>query len=156
MTTSSVRGLEQTGLNTVLFAPIGTEANGMTLSVISALARRGTDPWGEAGRLAGLSKSAAIESLTHTIADMPDSPWNLTDAAPIAARLVALLPGAPQSAPMQAASNAIGWRIDFRTIAIALALALGLGYAAMMLMQDRKAPGAERTLNTAPSTEILR
>jgi hypothetical protein len=37
-----------------LFAPIGEDGNGMLLSVLSALARLGFDPWEEAAKLAQL------------------------------------------------------------------------------------------------------
>ena len=73
----------------------------MTLSVLSALARLGMDPWQEAGRLAKLPRTAAVEGLARTIAAMPASVWPLPDATAIAARLVALLPksGAPSMVP---------------------------------------------------------
>ncbi len=64
----------------------------MVLSVLSALARLGMDPWQEAGRLATLPRSAAVEGLARIIAGMPASRWSLPDATSIAARLVALLP----------------------------------------------------------------
>jgi hypothetical protein len=38
-------------LNDFLFASIGEEQNGVTLSVVSALTRLGVDPWEEAARL---------------------------------------------------------------------------------------------------------
>ncbi len=64
----------------------------MTLSVLSTLARLGMDPWQEAGRLAKLPRTAAIEGLARIITAMPASRWSLPDATSIAARLVALLP----------------------------------------------------------------
>jgi hypothetical protein len=39
---------------------VGVEANGMTLSVLSTLARRGMDPWQEAERLAKLPRSTPL------------------------------------------------------------------------------------------------
>jgi hypothetical protein len=79
-------------LNEFLFAPVGTEANGMTLSVVSVFARLGNDPWLEAGRLARLPKPEATESLARIIASMPTSIWPLQAATTIATRLIALLP----------------------------------------------------------------
>ena len=84
--------LRRSGLNQFLFAPVGKEANGMTLSVVSVFARLGNDPWQEAGRLAGLPKPEAIESLARIIASMPTSVWPLQAAMTIATRLIALLP----------------------------------------------------------------
>ena len=88
-----VFALGQSKLNGFLFADIGIEANGMPLSVISALARQGLEPWQEAERLAKLPHRAATEGLAGLIAALPASPWPMPDATAIAARLVALLPG---------------------------------------------------------------
>ena len=46
-----------------LFESLGTEENGMDLSVLSALARAGVDPWAEAKRLAALPRQAAIAAI---------------------------------------------------------------------------------------------
>jgi len=78
--------------NDFLFAPIGDEGNGMTLSVISALTRLDIDPWREAARLADLSKENAVQAITPIIARIPGGQWALADAEAIAARLAALLP----------------------------------------------------------------
>ena len=98
MATSDVTALQRSDLNQFLFADIGTEANGTTLSVLSVFARRGSDPWIEAGRLAGLPKAAATDSLAQMIASMPKSLWALPEAVVIAARLIGLLPARPSVA----------------------------------------------------------
>ncbi len=67
MPSSDAFALRRSALNEFLFAPVGTEANGMTLSVVSVFARLGNDPWQEAGRLAGLPEPEAIESLARII-----------------------------------------------------------------------------------------
>ena len=85
--------LGRSDLNGFLFADIGVEGSGMSLSVISALARQGLDPWQEAGRLARLPRTVAADGLARLIAAMPASLWPMPDAMAIAARLVALLPG---------------------------------------------------------------
>ncbi len=46
-----------------LFESLGIEENGMDLSVLSALARAGVDPWAEAKRLAALPRQAAIAAI---------------------------------------------------------------------------------------------
>jgi hypothetical protein len=89
---SDAFALRQSGFNEFLFATVGTEANGMTLSLVSVFARLGNDPWLEAGRLARLPKSEATESLARVIASMPTSIWPLSTATEIAARLITLLP----------------------------------------------------------------
>lgn len=82
----------RSNLNGFLFADIGVEHNGMPLSVMSALARQGLDPWQEAERLAKEPRAVAADGLARLIAAMPASLWSLPDATEIAARLVALLP----------------------------------------------------------------
>ena len=63
MATPDATALQRSDLNNFLFADVGTEASGMTLSVVSLFARQGNDPWREADRLAGLPKSEATASL---------------------------------------------------------------------------------------------
>ena len=84
--------------DTFLFAPIGDDGNdnGMQLSVLSALARQGTDPWEEAGRLAGLPDETATRELTALIAALPAGAAARPDAVVTAARLIALLPPPPR------------------------------------------------------------
>ncbi len=95
MASPDVTALQRSDLNPFLFADVGTEASGMTLSVVSVFARQGSDPWREAGRLADLPKAEATASLARTIAGMPKSLWNLPDAIVIAGRLTGLLPARP-------------------------------------------------------------
>ena len=83
-----------------LFASIGEEASGMPLSVASVLARHGTDPWVEAGRLARLPRAKATEALAAMIAEVPLPNWQPSEVPGIVARLIALLPGiAPAPSP---------------------------------------------------------
>ena len=79
-------------LEDFLFATIGEEANGMQLSVVSALARLGVDPWAEAIRLACMPRLGAARRLAPMIARLPGSAWAPPDSERIAARLVELLP----------------------------------------------------------------
>jgi hypothetical protein len=104
VTNTDVFALRHSDLNGFLFAEVGVETNGMTLSVLSALARLGKEPWQEAERLARLPRPAAVDGLARTIVAVPASPWPLPDATAIAARLVALLPqaGGPSVRPAPA------------------------------------------------------
>jgi len=79
--------------NEFLFASVGEEKSGQDLTVLSALARLGLDPWGEADRLSALSKDAAIGALAAMIAKLPRGDWKKSDTQSIAARLVNCLPG---------------------------------------------------------------
>lgn len=92
MLRADIQALQQSSLKPFLFADVGLETNGMSLSVLSTLARFDLDPWQEAGRLALLSRATAIEALAALIKAMPASRWSLAEAVPIATRLVALLP----------------------------------------------------------------
>jgi hypothetical protein len=78
--------------NEFLFAPIGDEENGMSLSVISALTRLGIDPWEQAARLSALPLGVAESTLAPMIARLSGGKWAASDAKSIAARLVTLLP----------------------------------------------------------------
>jgi hypothetical protein len=87
-----VFAIHRSDLNTFLFAEVGAEAGGMSLTVLSTLARSDKDPWEEAGRLAKLPRLAAARELAKIIAAMPGSLWPPAESAAIARRLVALLP----------------------------------------------------------------
>lgn len=64
----------------------------MTLSVMSALARLGFDPWREAARLAGLPKPQAVAALTGLFTRLDGMVERPRDAVDRATRLVGLLP----------------------------------------------------------------
>lgn len=107
--------------NAFLFASVGDDKNGMVLTVVSALARLGLDPWNEAGRLAGLPRIAATQALARMIAKLPVGDWQSSDLSDIAGRLTGLLPTAgtaasspvgPSLRPSQAvASRAAVWAL---------------------------------------------
>jgi hypothetical protein len=74
-----------------VYADVATEPNGMELSVLSALSRRGLDPWQEAQRLAQLPPFAAADGLAQILRAVPAVQALRLDVV-IAERLVALLP----------------------------------------------------------------
>jgi hypothetical protein len=88
-----------------LFAPVCEEANGMQLSVLSALARMNVDPWEEAGRLATMPKPIVEKTLLSAV-QVSGASWKSPEAAAIAARLVQLLPQPSHAA----ASTPLVWR----------------------------------------------
>jgi hypothetical protein len=88
-----------------LFAPVCEDANGMRLSVISALARTNVDPWEEATRLAAMPKAIAEKTLLSILDLVSGRSWKSPEAAAIAARLVRLLPQSGEAAPMAAAGT---------------------------------------------------
>src|SRR6202023_3568896 len=91
--------------NHFLFAPICEEANGMRLSVLSALARMDVDPWEEATRLAAMPKAIAERTLASTLGLASGRRGDPAEAESIAARLVRLLPR-PQKGIATAATEA--------------------------------------------------
>ena len=96
----SAFALPHSELNTFLYATICVEASGMALSVLSALARGGVDPWLEAGRLAQLPRAAAAAALSQRFAAMESAVWQTPNLAAVAAELVALLPARKTMAPL--------------------------------------------------------
>jgi hypothetical protein len=152
--TNDVTALQRSDLNNFLFADVGMEANGMTLSVVSVFARLGGDPWREAGRLADLSKPEATDSLAHAIADMPTSPWQLPDAKVIAARLTRLLPARPARHVRGAAMFTTGWRPSARLAVAAACIALAIGYAvfAMTLTGPKRFDGSDVASFATPAS----
>jgi hypothetical protein len=79
-------------LDDFLHSPIGMEKNEMPLSVLSALARLGLDPWEEAAELSELPRDRAAQRLAMLIVRLPGGQWAQEDAGAIASRLTELLP----------------------------------------------------------------
>ena len=94
--------------NAFLFASVGEDKAGVDLTVLSALARLGLDPWTEAARLADLPRAAAIQALSKSIALLPLGNWKEADQSDIATRLVDSLPaaGTPIAPPVSGNSMA--------------------------------------------------
>lgn len=84
--------LKNSGLDTFLFAEVGTEQNGSSLTVLSTLARLGKDPWAQAAEWATMSPASMVAGLTQSIVQMPLCPRALAEASATAGRLVLLLP----------------------------------------------------------------
>jgi hypothetical protein len=118
-------------LENFLFAEIGTADSGAALTMISALARSGSDPWMEAARLSTLPRAGAVEALRLFLGKMPSEWCSLSDCATTATRLLNLLPSAEVRIPVM-----LPRRLDFRAylerhlfgIAAVLLVAVALGY----------------------------
>lgn len=89
-------------LNEFLYAPVYEEQHGMTLSVLSALARLGLDPWEQAAALASHTREAAARELASLMSALPEWAAPDHDGNGISARLVALLPSTPIRVPRKA------------------------------------------------------
>lgn len=111
-------------LNDFLFAQMGADKSGMVVTVASAIARSGIDPWQEAARIASLSRSAAIQALLPMITRSSET-VDPDDARASADRLVRLLPRR-----VSVTSQSAGWKLPaLSPVSIWLAclfLALGL------------------------------
>lgn len=110
-----------------LFTVVGTERNdakngGEDITVLTALARIGIDPWQEAARLAVLPRVEAAESLAETFLNLPDTRWTLGDASGTAQRIVDTLPQLSRHGPVPLGSWIfLTWRF---WAAVGLVLAL--------------------------------
>jgi hypothetical protein len=130
--------------NDFLYATVYEERNEMQLSVISALARLGLDPWTEAANLAGMSGDGAASRLSGLLVGVVDSHATEIDRAAIATRLVTLLPQTAEGIASKhgwsargvqrhglAPSNVLGM------LCLALLLAAGVSFAMTTLAPGR-------------------
>ena len=113
-----------------LFAPLGEDANGLPLSVVSLLARIDLDPWQEAGDLAALPLEAAARRLARSLDTLMDPALRQANTETVVLRLLALLPrGVPAIARTPfagvAAAPAPGARIGMIIIIISAIVLLG-------------------------------
>ncbi|HXQ50100.1 MAG TPA: hypothetical protein VN802_03310 [Stellaceae bacterium] len=153
MTAHAVFSLQNSEFNEFLFAQIGAERNDSLLTVLSALARLGLDPWQEAARLSRQTTEAAIESLSAIIAALPNGQWARSEAPMIAARLVALLPaGSPSAGRTRAPARRDRTRIT--RLGLVLICACLCATAIIIVASRRPAPEygqTEISRSTAPA-----
>jgi hypothetical protein len=137
--------------NAFLFASVGEEKIGMPLTVLTALTRLDVDPWLEAARLADLSKEAALQAFTATIARLPEGDWKASDAGAIAARLLNWLPGKSAPAvPATAVRRSVGDRmkLGFAPWLVWGALAVAILLVTVYLQADHNLEPATRAGGT--------
>ena len=87
-----------------LYAAVGEDRNGYVVTVLSALARLGLDPWTETAELARLGREAARLRLGKSLSRLRDVPALLTDHGTVARDLSLLLPQSPPRSLRQPAS----------------------------------------------------
>jgi hypothetical protein len=75
-----------------LYAIICSEKNGMQLTMASAIARSGCDPWKEAARISKMPKDMALQVLALLMPDQPAAGEKATNGQITIDRLFALLP----------------------------------------------------------------
>jgi hypothetical protein len=124
--------LKNSNLNPFLFADVGTELNGSTLTMLSVLARLGRDPWAEAAKWTNLPRAAAVECLTQCIGKMPLGPRSLAETTATVTRLILLLPiqartAAPGVRKAAAVSAIPAWiPIAFLFVCVLISLAVNM------------------------------
>ena len=140
-----------------LYAQLGDDQTGGLLSVISALARAGVDPWAEAATLARLPADRAVKALCVLLARLPAGSGTPADPIPLATHLVSLLPRRPdRSTPPAAAASAAaapthaGSRAELRRTALFYAAFIVLILGAQLLIQHRIAAENARAALPAP------
>ena len=136
--------------NDFLFAPICEDANGMRLSVLSALARMDVDPWAEATKLAAMPKAIAQSTLISTLELLSGRSWKPSEAEVVAARLIELLPEGAE-APRAAAGEIAGshaQRTGYWLVWLVFAMAISF-----LSPHHQEAPAADQSKSTltAPS-----
>lgn len=115
--------------NEFLFAYVGEEKSGSQLTVLSALARLGLDPWKEAARLSALPKEAATSALTDALAGLPEGSWKASESRSIALRLIGCLPQhdtRPESSSPKSGAGEQRSAFPSRNLLVWLALAAAL------------------------------
>jgi hypothetical protein len=137
MPDTDVFRLRKSNLNTFLFADVGTESNGMPLSVVSMLGRLGGDPWATASRLAGQPRDAAVLELAEIITGTARAERSNDEIMAIATRLASLLPGtgSTSSRAARAASPGMPSSAPGRWSGGALAMVLLVLAAAVLLLR---------------------
>jgi hypothetical protein len=128
-----------------LYAVVCDEGNGTSLTMVSAIARSGADPWKEAARIAKLPKAAALEALARMIPDRGGA-----DRVAIANRLLALLPAARanRNIPFVAARNDVPHRN--RLIPAVIVLLIGLALVSIFKKTPPFDYGQQQPASSAP------
>ena len=142
-------------MDSFLFADVGQEVDGIPLSVLSALARLGVDPRGEAARLSGLTSKAAASQLARLFARLPDRPWTQPELRRITRRLVELLPAASKGGENDQITSAANRKLSSVTPRHLFYLALALSGALVfgLVSQGHVTPGGNETAQPSSQTD---
>lgn len=117
-----------TDFDRFLYASVGEDRNGAVVTVVSALARLGLDPWKEAAELASLGREAACARLGTSLSGFNDVPTLALEHAAVAATLTTLLPNRLSRSTTKLSRPAMpkGPKIQFRWILFILIISLVL------------------------------
>lgn len=128
-----------------LYAVVCDEANGAPLTMVSAIARSGADPWQEAARIARLPKSAAFEALVRLIPNRGDD-----ETKAIAKRLLALLPATRESMNFRLAGSSKKSAALNPLLLIVVALILSATVVSVFRRTHQSAAGSHDPPTAAP------
>jgi hypothetical protein len=92
MSASTLLNLNNPDSKRFLYASVGEDRAGSTVSVLSALARLNLDPWAEAAELAALGRNAAGVRLSHLLTRCREVPRLGWEHQAVAHDLTCLLP----------------------------------------------------------------
>ena len=128
MSVSDVLHPDGSDYDPFLHAEVGEDATGAAVTVLSALARLGFEPWAEARELASLGRDAAHARMITHLAAMGDIPSLGSASGSVAAKLVSLLPrrAAHCVADVPEATNRNGPRIPVFWLMVVVFAALVL------------------------------
>ena len=128
MSASDVLHPDGSDCDSFLFAEVGEDRTGAAVTVLSALARLGLEPWSEARELASLDREDAQVRLTAHFEAIADIPTLGPASDSVAAKLVSLLPKSVSRRVTEfpAAMNYSGPRIPVYWVLMALIVALVL------------------------------
>lgn len=128
MTVSDVLRPDGPAYDAFLQAEVGEDSTGSTVTVLSALARLGLEPWTEAKELARLSRNSAQVRLKAHLGAMNYIPTLEQASGSVATRLVGLLPTRAPKGPskLPLAVNFDASPIPIRWALIALILGVVL------------------------------
>jgi hypothetical protein len=90
-----------------LYASVGEDRNGYVVTVLSAFARLGLDPWKETAELVALGRDAARSRLGTLLARFRDVPTLASDHGRVARDLSQLLPEAPTPGALKRAASTV-------------------------------------------------
>ncbi len=144
---AAIDALAASGLNAFLMSDVGTEANGLPLTVLSIMARLGHDPWVEAERLAGMPKEAARDCLAQSIRQVRPGPD--AQAQAIAVRLVGRLPVSFQAAQASDMSGRPALH-EWVPIVLFLLFLVGGGVASLVSAHPSAAVAGDRVAAAKP------
>lgn len=130
-----------------LYAIVCDEANGEPLTVVSAIARSGADPWQEAARIARLPKAGAFEALTRLIPVRGEA-----ENSAIAKRLFSLLPASHENVNFGLGSlTKQGPAARNPLVTVIVALMLGLALVSFFKAATRSGAGPQQAPVSAPA-----